>query len=221
MIIISKKAQEILQWYKDTFVDYKTPQEYGRSAFWLWYNQVSNEIRNLDYRTIPYGYSQIAPMEYWGDIVYSKISIVGTTVIVVEDFSFDIDKFTDWLHHIARNYPPYSVSDTSYGFSSVLYDSTQKSGIIKLDGSKLVEPIFDDIINFHHSTDDYNTIHAIGFIGDRVYSISMNGDVTLLHMSKQDYLNKKHLYDEIRKRKIAHIISEVISQYLKQNLILN
>ena len=52
MIIISKKAQEILQWYKDTFVDYKTPQEYGRSAFWLWYNQVSNEIRNLDYRTI-------------------------------------------------------------------------------------------------------------------------------------------------------------------------
>ena len=47
MIIISKKAQEILQWYKDTFVDYKTPQEYGRSAFWLWYNQVSNEIRNL------------------------------------------------------------------------------------------------------------------------------------------------------------------------------
>ena len=160
-------------------------------------------------------------MPRWGLVTYSKIVFAKEVFVYADDFDYSKRNLYTWLHHIARNYPPYSVSDTSYGFSSVLYDSTQKSGIIKPDGSKLVEPIFDDIINFHHSTDDYNTIHAIGFIGDRVYSISMNGDVTLLHMSKQDYLNKKHLYDEMRKRKIAHIISEVISQYLKQNLILN
>ena len=33
MIVITANAQRILQWYKDTFVDFKTPQEYGRSAF--------------------------------------------------------------------------------------------------------------------------------------------------------------------------------------------
>lgn len=34
MIYISNDAEAILQTYIDDYVDYKTPQEYGRSAFW-------------------------------------------------------------------------------------------------------------------------------------------------------------------------------------------
>lgn len=195
MIVITSNAQRILQWYKDTYVDFKTPQEYGRSAFWLWYDQICIEIRELERKRLPLGNNRIAPMQYWGNSVYSKEIVLGETIIKIEDFRFDNRKFEDWLLHIAKNKKTYSVCDTCFGFSSVLYDNSQKYGILKPDRKPLVKPIFDDIINFHHSTDDYNTIHAIGFIGDRVYSIDMEGNTTLLHKSKVEYLEENH-WDE-------------------------
>ncbi len=63
--------------------------------------------------------------------------------------------------------------------------------------------VFDSIIGFHHSSDDYNTVYAIGFIGNRVYSIFQNGDINLLPLSKDEYLSMKHEYYEsvqIRRR---------------------
>ena len=153
-------------------------------------------------------------------VTYSKIVVGGEVLIYADDFEYSKRNLFAWLKHKSTRIPSYSVSDTCFGFSSVLYDNTQKSGIIKPDGTKHVEPIFDDIINFHHSTDDYNVIHAIGFIGDRIYSISMNGDITLLHISKEDYLNQKHRYDEIIRRRLNTIITETINSYLKRNLLL-
>ena len=68
-----------------------------------------------------------------------------------------------------------------------------------------------------HSMEDYNKIHAIGFIGDRVYSILPNGKINLLHMSKNDYLSIKHRYDESRKNKrLKTIINEAVFKALRR-----
>jgi hypothetical protein len=221
MVIIGQKIQEKLQTLINQYVDYRTEGEYGISAFWYWYYQVMNYLNNMDKIRIKRGFLKRYRMPRWGLVTYSKIVFAKEVFVYTDDFDYSKRNLYTWLQHKSNRRPSYSISDTCYGFSSVLYDRTQKCGILKPDGTRLVKPIFDDIINFHHSTDDYSIIHAIGFIGNRVYSISMDGDVTLLHISKNDYINQKHLYDEMRKRKLTHIITEVINQYLKQNLIIN
>ena len=147
-------------------------------------------------------------------------NVIGSNVLIyADDFKYSKRNLYAWLKHKSTKNPSYSVCDTCFGFSSVLYDNTQKYGILKPDGKQLVKPIFDDIINFHHSAEDYNTIHAIGFIGDRVYSITKDGNVTLLHISKDDYLKQKHHYDEMFKRRLNTILTEVINSYLRKNLL--
>lgn len=220
MVIIGLKIQSKLQTLIEQYVDYRTKEEYGISAFWYWYYQVTNYLNGMDKIRLAVGSNKRYRMPRWGVVTYSKIVVGGEVLIYADDFEYSKRKLFAWLKHKSTRRPSYSVSDTCFGFSSVLYDNTQKSGIIKPDGTKLVEPIFDDIINFHHSTDDYNVIHAIGFIGDRVFSISMNGDITLLHISKEDYLNQKHRYDEIIRRRLNIIITETINSYLRRNLLL-
>lgn len=109
MLYISDDAEKILQTYRDDYVDYKTPQEYGRSAFWNWYYQVRNNIYSLDRENLNDGYNQIFSMNYWGDIIYSKKTFSnGYFLVVVEDFKFDDDNLANWLNHAPLNEKPFT-----------------------------------------------------------------------------------------------------------------
>ena len=216
MVIIGLKIQSKLQTLVEQYVDYRTEQEYGISAFWYWYYQVTNYLNGMDKIRLTIGYNRRYRMPRWGVVTYSKIVIGGNVLIYADDFKYSKRNLYAWLRHKSTRSPSFSVSDTCFGFSSVLYDNTQKYGILKPDGNQLVKPIFDDIINFHHSAEDYNFIHAIGFIGDRVYSITMDGNVSLLHISKEEYLKQKHHYDEMLKRKLNTIIAETINKFLQK-----
>ena len=230
MVILNTYAQSILDSYIDKYVDYRQKDEHGISPFWYWYYQVRNYIYALDRYSSPVGNNLIYTMPRWGKIMFSRIIIGGEVFVVVTNLKFNQRYFKKWLQHKSSNTPPYSICDTCYGFSSVLYDNSQKYGILKSDGSQLVKLFFDDIINFHHSTENYDIIHAIGFIGDRVYSISMNGEVTLLHISKNDYLSMKHRYDEVigringmvmkedQKRILKDIIGKTVHKVLREHI---
>lgn len=197
MVIISENIKTQLQSLIEQYVDYRTKGEYGISAFWFWYYQVMNYLRNMDSVKLKAGFNKNYRMPKWGTVKYTKIVIGKDIIVFADEFTYSKRNLYNWLQHKPLNIrQPYSVCDTCFGFSSVLYDNSQKYGILKPDKKPLVKPIFDDIINFHHSTEDYNTIHAIGFIGDRVYSINMEGNITMLHMSREQYLNQKHRYNE-------------------------
>ena len=48
----------------------------------------------------------------------------------------------------------------------------------------------------------------------------MNGDINILHMSKEEYLSMKHRYDEMLRRRLDMIIENNLKQHLTQNVIL-
>ena len=45
MVIVGLKIQSKLQTLVEQYVDYRTEQEYGISAFWYWYYQVTKMLR--------------------------------------------------------------------------------------------------------------------------------------------------------------------------------
>ena len=146
------------------------------------------------------------------------MTVKGINVVVITSFYFKSLPFTSTVSKDPKKVR--RINDAGYGFSIVQDLKTQKVAIRKPDKRLLTSFDFDDIIGFHHSTEDYNKMHAIGFIGDRVYEILMNGDIGLLHISKEDYLSKKHRYDEMRRR-INRVVETVIRQMSREILLEN
>lgn len=118
MITISYKAKAKLQNLKETYGDYKTPQEYGRTAFWLWFDQIQDCMYSLNDSRLQCGEKNTYTMEYWGSIVYSKYSLGnGGVIVVIEDFNFNMHNFKQWLNHkemenVGLNQPPSSGTTT-------------------------------------------------------------------------------------------------------------
>ena len=111
----------------------------------------------------------------------------------------------------------YEIIDAGYGYKIIQSTKSNKCSILTPQKTMLTKLVFDDIIGFHHSSDNYNEKHAIGFIGDRVYSIKMNGEVKLLHLSKEDYLSMEHKFYEsynISVTKLCNLITESIMKHL-------
>lgn len=57
MVIISENIQKQLQTLVEQYVDFRTKEEYGISAFWFWYYQVKAMIYNLACRNFPMSHS--------------------------------------------------------------------------------------------------------------------------------------------------------------------
>ena len=58
MVIIGLKIQSKLQTLVDQYVDYTTEQEYGISAFWYWYYQVTNYLNGMNKIRLTIGYNR-------------------------------------------------------------------------------------------------------------------------------------------------------------------
>ena len=76
MVIIGLKIQSKLQTLVEQYVDYRTEQEYGISAFWYWYYQVTNYLNGMDKIRLTIGYNRRYRMPRWGVVTYSKSLLV-------------------------------------------------------------------------------------------------------------------------------------------------
>lgn len=97
------------------------------------------------------------------------------------------------------------TGDAGFGYKIIKSTFNGLYSILTPQQTQLTKFTFDNIIGFHHSSEDYNEILAIGFIGNRVYSITEDGNVVLLRMSKKGYLETKHRYDENRRHRLFMI----------------
>ena len=130
-----------------------------------------------------------------GVIEYYYITVTDTEVFEIVEFRF------------AKLPYAYKITDDAgYGYKIIKSTLNGLFSILTPQKTQLTNFKFDNIIGFHHSTEDYNVIHAIGFIGDRVYEIMRDGTIQVLHMSRTDYLDQKHRYDECKKRFMHYLI---------------
>lgn len=106
MIVVSRGAynqvHDIITWYCDSH----TPQEYGRSAFWVWIDKIHAEVNNVSLRKAKKLKSgeYVYRMQYWGKIFFSakRLRIKGKfagTLITITGFQFDEENFYNWLTH--------------------------------------------------------------------------------------------------------------------------
>ena len=123
---------------------------------------------------------------------------------VGDDMVFEIVEFRfSKLPYINRG-PQYKIiSDAGYGYKVIQSTFNGKCAILTPQRRYLTKFAFDSIIGFHHASKDYNSVYAVGFIGNRSYAIYQNGDIQLLPLSKDEYLSKKHkYYESVKKRRI-------------------
>lgn len=110
------------------------------------------------------------------------------------------------------------VGDAGYNYKIIQSVFNHKCSILTPQRKYLTKFIFDQIIGFHHSSDDYNTIYAIGFQGDRAFAIYQDGNIKVLPSSKEEYLNKKHKYYESHKPHKKVITESHIRQMVRETL---
>jgi hypothetical protein len=211
MVILNANAQPILDGYVDKYVYYRQKDEYGISSFWYWYYQVKNYINALDQYNKPLGDNLVFKMPQWGKIYISREIIDNEIFVVVTDFKFNQRNFKKWITHKSMQKFPYmEVGDAGYGYKIVQHDDTKKEAILTPQGKLLTDAVYDDIIGFYHHFGYDKNPTAIGFIGDRVYDIEMNGKPTLLKMSKKEFLNMKQTYEA--KQRVKCLIRESVME---------
>ncbi|MGN0993019.1 MAG: hypothetical protein ACI4PE_03775 [Bacilli bacterium] len=146
-----------------------------------------------------------------GSLSYKLFEINGNQVFEIIEFHFKKLPYSK----STKRYE--IIFDAGYGYKIIRSTKTNKCAILTPQKTMLTKFAFDDIIGFHHSSDNYNEQYAIGFIGDRVYYIKMNGEVILLHLSKEDYLSMEHKFYEsynISPTKLCNLITESIMNRL-------
>lgn len=200
MLIISSKAENKLRWYRKRFVSTKTPQENGRSAFWLWYDKIQEQIQYLEQIGLSLGNKQTYNMKYWGNIIYTCLNLPKTRiVIIIEDFQFDKYNFTNWLNHAPLNEIPFTKKlnkqENWVNTERPIYPIQNKRapicqslgarGIYKVQTSngkwyvcnKYLKPIgnkylYDEIKRFGKHKDG---VYAIGIVQNQTWKIGTNG----------------------------------------------
>lgn len=108
MIVVAQSARNQMQTMISQFGAYKTRGEYGRSAFWIWYDKIQNEIKTVNIK----GSRKVGSasyrfrMKYWGDIIFDVLYIrnkgrFAGNQIIITGFKFDEENFYNWLQHQA------------------------------------------------------------------------------------------------------------------------
>lgn len=224
MIDITPIAKSIINKYIDEYCGYRLKGEYGISAFWYWVYQIKNYILELPTYNSPLGENLIFNMKYWGSIIYNRVMVNNQICIIITNFRLNYNNFKKWINHQTISDEKYSiVGEAGYGYKIIQSTSNNKHTILTPQRKYLTKFVFDEIIGFHHFSDDYNTIYATGFQGDRVFAIYQDGNIKVLPYSKEEYLNKKHKYYEshkphkkvITESHIRQMVREALRRYLQ------
>lgn len=135
-----------------------------------------------------------------GWAIYNCFILDNTEVFEIIEFRFSKLPYT-------RRRTLYNIGDDA-GFGYKIIQSTFNGKVTLLTPQRryLTKFVFDDIIGFHHSSDDYNTVYAVGFMGDRAYAIFQDGTIEVLPYTKEQYLKGKHNYYESKQYKPSKIM---------------
>ncbi len=151
-----------------------------------------------------------------GILEYKRILLLDVEVIEIIQF-----RFSKLPYSKQENGSQYRiVANAGYGYKVVQSAFNGKHSILTPQKKYLTKFVFDNIIGFHHSSNAYNTIYAIGFINDRAYAIYQNGNIQVLPYTKDQYLNKKHKFYEstnsvvILESQLRRLIQESIKKIL-------
>lgn len=137
-----------------------------------------------------------------GKLVYNYFSINDTEVFQILEFRFSKLPYTQQTIQT-----PYKiVGDAGYGYKIVQNTFNGKHSILTPNKKYLTNFVYDDIIGFHHSSNNYNNMYAVGFMNNRVYAIYKDGNIQVLPYSKEQYLTMKHKYYESKQQKPNTVI---------------
>lgn len=147
-----------------------------------------------------------------GTFSYKLFILNDTQVLEIMDFHFTRLPYTTGSKYKV-------IANAGYGYKIVQSTFNNLYAILTPQRRLLTKYVFEEIIGFHHSSNDYNIVYAVGFIGDRVYSICTNGNINMMPYSKKEYLEMNHKYYEnrifksplINENTIRRIVTDVIS----------
>ncbi len=137
-----------------------------------------------------------------GTLEYRYFTINDTEVFEILEFRFSKPPYTQQ----SKQNPYKIVKDAGYGYMIVQNTFNGKYSILTPNKKYLTKFVFDDIIGFHHSSNNYNTMYSVGFMNNRVYAIYKDGNIQVLPYSKEQYLTMKHKYYESRQQKPNTVI---------------
>ncbi|MDE6522691.1 MAG: hypothetical protein K2L17_07730 [Muribaculaceae bacterium] len=188
MVDLSKDAESILNSYLVKYAGYRTNGEKGISAFQNWYYQVSNYIINLDKIDINDGYNLSYQIPYWGSVIFTKVTLPYDTFILVTDFKFNEANFFQFIryHRYSRNGQPIVVGNLNYNYKLITNQGSRLYGIMTPYDEILIRPYYDRIIPFHHCSENYNRMHAIGIKNGRCFAIYFDGNTEVLSMNASE-----------------------------------
>lgn len=134
-----------------------------------------------------------------GTLIYNHYTLNDADIFEILSFRFSKRPYSTKKYKI--------VGDGGYRYKIIQSTFNYKYTLLTPKNRFLTKFAFDGIIGFHHSSNDYNVLYAIGFIGDRVYAIYPDRNIQLLQCSKEEYLKMKHkYYESLMRRRI--ILSE-------------
>lgn len=118
MIYFSRIARLQLESIKDRFVDRKNKNEFGRSAFWLWIDKITNDIKRLE--LLPTHAISTTPnifylsIDEWG-IIYYRVQYVSNSInFRIESFKFNYINLFKWMAHKPIDIPNKTWEITKY-----------------------------------------------------------------------------------------------------------
>lgn len=165
----------------------------------------------------------IYPIGKIGTLEYKHFALNDVEVFEIIEFRFSK------LPYKTQNSKIKIVGDGGYGYKITQSLFNNKCAILSPQNKRLCKYVFDDIIGFHNHFGYNENPTAIGFIGDRVYKIEMDGNISLIwNMSKSDFLNMKQQIDDAKKRlkclireSVKSVINNIKINVLQNRLITN
>ena len=145
-----------------------------------------------------------------GKLEYKYFTLKDADVFEIIEFRFSK------LPYKKQNSNLKIVGNGGYGYKIAQSLFNNKYAIFTPQNKRLCRFVFDYIIGFYHHFGFDKLPTAIGFMGNRIYEIDMEGNIWLVrNMSKSDFLNKEQPLDEVNKR-FKFLINECTISVIKE-----
>ena len=203
-MIVIRYSEQALEQINEIISNKEIYNQYGHftQQYVNWnyeYYRYINPYAMHEYCKIPKGFYSIGKL---GTCEYNRILLQNDIIYEIIAFRFSKLPYTQQ----SEQNPYKIVGDAGYGYKIVQNTFNGKYAILTPKKTYLTKFVFDNIIGFHHSSNNYNTMYAVGFINNRAYAIYKDGNIQVLPYSKEQYLTMKHEYYESKQQKPNTVI---------------
>lgn len=135
-IVVSSNVKTILSEYTNRYFGYRTPSEYGISAFQFWYFKITNYIQSITNSKLHKINNQYkCKMEFWGVLYVRKIKGLDGIVYSIDNIEIDKVNFYNWIFY--HQYPTKSnLPKPERWFRKKIEPLFNKFHIIKIYGKE-------------------------------------------------------------------------------------